>query len=192
MILREGDLWFATVYFEDKPNEKKDRPVLVLEDRGNIFRALKLTHHEVRSYDKYDYALQEWQEAGLRMPTTVRVAYLLEIPKRSLKFRVGHATEEDMNNIYYLLAQRVRFNERIQTLEESLSHISEDTPLREKIKEILKCGVTLKEAAEICEMEFGDTAALSEAISIAIEGLPVENRIVDGKAIFPSESDWEY
>lgn len=189
MNLREGDIWFCNVYFEDKPNECKERPVMVLADTGNTFRAVKMTHHCARTNDPYDYELRYWKEAGLRTLSTARAGHLLNLPKTSTRFRIGHVLEEDLNEIYYLIAQKQRFGEKVQSFDESISHITESMTTREKLQELLKCGMCLLEAAEVCRVEYDDRDALKEAAKIALEDLPVENTIVDGKAI--CKEDWE-
>lgn len=75
----------AEVPFEDVPGSKV-RPVVILDRRKMLVICLKMTSHAPRAGE---YALQRWEAAGLRKPTTVRMGKLLRLEQEKLRKRLG-------------------------------------------------------------------------------------------------------
>lgn len=81
------EVWLAAVQFEDSPEVKK-RPVVVTSTGDVYVLALKVTSHPPRN-QWGEYALMEWQAAGLRKPSTVRISKLLHLLPTDLVYKIG-------------------------------------------------------------------------------------------------------
>ena len=89
-----GDVLRVTLTFSDVSNAKR-HPVLVIFDSGDaVLLVSPITSHKSRTAD--DVALQGWQAAGLRLPSTVRMAKLATVSKATLIRRLGHLDERDL------------------------------------------------------------------------------------------------
>lgn len=74
------EIWYAKVKFEDNPSVVKERPVLVIENRGDYcIVALKITSHEPREGYDNEYGIQQWAEAGLKKTSTIRGTKFLKL-----------------------------------------------------------------------------------------------------------------
>ena len=83
MIIRPGETWLADILFTDG-SASKIRPVLVLWLDGLDAVVAALTSAASRS--PTDVSLADWSAAGLRVPSTVRLARL-DCLEQSLLFR---------------------------------------------------------------------------------------------------------
>ena len=93
MAYEPGDIFLATIVFPDASGVKK-RPVLVVYDSGDAdLLVVPITSHPPRSSD--DVALPDWQQAGLRLPSTGRMSKLATIAKASVTRKLGHLTQRD-------------------------------------------------------------------------------------------------
>lgn len=100
------DIWWADVYFEDHPSQKKRRPVVVLEDDGLCILSLKVTTHGPRSFDPCDYELQYWKEAGLAFPSVVRVAHVAYLREDDFHEKLGRLENADILGLQYKIQLR--------------------------------------------------------------------------------------
>ena len=102
MTIKPWEVWFASVRFEDSPEVKK-RPVVVTSS-GEIFvLALKVTSHAPRNVWG-EYALQQWQAAGLKKPSTVRIEKRLRLEYRDMVHKIGRLHPLDIMAIQRILA----------------------------------------------------------------------------------------
>jgi len=106
MILARWEVWWAYVDYEDKPDAGKVRPVLIVNNKETYVFTLKMTSHEKREHDSYDYELKQWQHANLEKPTTVRVGCLYKLEHSSIKERIGRLHVVDIYEIQKLIDRR--------------------------------------------------------------------------------------
>jgi len=102
MTIKPWEAWLAAVRFEDSQEVKK-RPVVVTS-AGNIYViALKVTSHIPRN-EWGEYALQQWQAAGLSKPSTVRIGKRLRLQQSDLVHKIGTLHPQDILNIQRIIA----------------------------------------------------------------------------------------
>lgn len=99
MSYNRWDVWAADVKFEDSP-KIKSRPVLILEGKAIYVICLKMTGAEPRYGE---YKLKDWEYAGLKKPTTIRIKKVLHLYPRDLKYKIGELSPFDIANIETLL-----------------------------------------------------------------------------------------
>ena len=89
----QGEVWLARLVFTDG-QESKRRPVLVLHDFGDDdLLVAPVTSHPPRTGE--DVAVGQWQEAGLKLASTIRVGKLATIEKSCLERRLGSLRAKD-------------------------------------------------------------------------------------------------
>jgi mRNA-degrading endonuclease toxin of MazEF toxin-antitoxin module len=76
---RRFEIWLARVYFKDKPNVVKQRPVVVIDTRESSATVAKVTSHTPRDDFEGEVAIENWQEAGLLKPSTIRCSQVYEL-----------------------------------------------------------------------------------------------------------------
>lgn len=101
--MRKYDIYLCRVYFINRDTgerESKVRPVVIIDENTAIPLAHPITSHTPRNYYNGDYEIQNWQEAGLDVPSTLRLNYIVDDRNRGqFGRRIGRLTEEDINNI---------------------------------------------------------------------------------------------
>ena len=95
------DVYLQEVVFEDNPEEFKLRPILDLGNNTGVTLAAKITSKPPRAGYFGEYVLQQWKEAGLKKPSTIRLSKLFPLSDR--KTYLGHLTPLDIHNIEKLL-----------------------------------------------------------------------------------------
>lgn len=95
IFVTKWGVYLADVPFEDLP-QSKCRPVIILDDTTVAVVCLKMTSHPPRAGE---YALQKWQEAGLRKQTTVRISKILSLPPSSFLRQLGSLHPVDIIEI---------------------------------------------------------------------------------------------
>lgn len=99
--MSRDDLYWARVAYEDDPTQYKVRPVLALDDNNALILGAKITSALPRNVSwENDYPLIDWQEAGLRHQSTVRLNHIQEIQPINY---IGHLSQRDIDNINILL-----------------------------------------------------------------------------------------
>ena len=106
MQFARWEVWWAYVEFEDRPEEGKIRPVLIINDKETYVFVLKMTSREQRESDPLDYAIKRWEHAKLDKPTTVRVGCLYQLQYRSFVERIGRLHVSDIYEIQKLIDKR--------------------------------------------------------------------------------------
>lgn len=92
MTITPGEFWVAEIAFTDGSFTKK-RPVLILWLDAQDVVVAAVTSAFPRSAT--DVPLQNWQQSGLRVPSTVRLARLDCLEKSLLIARIGHVSQTD-------------------------------------------------------------------------------------------------
>lgn len=84
----------------------KARPVLVLMDLGPDCLVCRITSVPHRGF--LDLQVNEWQEAGLDKPSTIRLSRLVTVEKAILKVRIGRLSDEDITLVRSLWNEKFR------------------------------------------------------------------------------------
>ena len=101
MAYQPGDVLLASIAFPDASGTKK-RPVLVIHDFGDADLLLApVTSRPARG--SQDLVLRDWQRAGLRLPSTVRMSKLATIAKTAVVRKLDHLTDSDQRATRELL-----------------------------------------------------------------------------------------
>ena len=100
-----GEVWVCRFAYTSG-QDAKARPVLVIRDLGMDCLVCRIT--SVAHYESLDYALADWQSAGLDRPSTIRVARLVTIEKSLLRARIGRLSEADRESVRTLWNQKFR------------------------------------------------------------------------------------
>ena len=88
-----GEMLLAALTFTSQAGAKK-RPVIAIRDVGDDdLLVAPVSAQSARV--TYDVALAEWQKAGLRLPSVVRVEKLATIEKSTVLRRLGRVTAND-------------------------------------------------------------------------------------------------
>ena len=101
-IPRPMEVWNANVYFDDRSGAK-NRPVIVLERRGEEFTIFMITSHErmpgtdMKLYDPYEVMLDK--------TSTVRTDRLFKIPPSKFNYKLGDLVEEDADMVRAVFAR---------------------------------------------------------------------------------------
>lgn len=101
--MNRWDVYWAEVPFEENPLQSKLRPVVIALDKAVFVLTLKVTSHEAREYDPYDYVLQYWQQAGLSRESVVRIRKLSQLKPEAIKNRIGRLHRTDILEIQKLM-----------------------------------------------------------------------------------------
>ena len=96
MMCQPGDFWVADIPFTNQATSKR-RPVLVLWLEGLDVVVAAVTSAGPRTSS--DVPLQDWQGAGLRVPSTVRLSRLDCLEQSILRFRLGYISAQDANRV---------------------------------------------------------------------------------------------
>ena len=93
MAYRFGDVLLVPVFFSDASGSKK-RPVLVVHNIDAVdLLVVPITRHSPRG--SQDVRLTDWQVAGLRLPSWVRMSKLATVAKSSVIRKMGELSGHD-------------------------------------------------------------------------------------------------
>lgn len=92
-MMKRYEIWWAKVKFEES-DDVKTRPVLIWQDNVFIITAYKMTSKK-RGDNKDEYCIRFWQEAGLNVPTNIRLSKLLKLEKKDFIKKIGILEERD-------------------------------------------------------------------------------------------------
>jgi hypothetical protein len=95
MKCRPWEIWLATVQFEDRAEVKK-RPVLIAGKYPDKLYRIKMTKTPAR--DHFEYELKDWEQAGLKHPTTIRTSKLSDLRESDLIHKIGELSIRDIGN----------------------------------------------------------------------------------------------
>jgi mRNA interferase MazF len=103
VAFRFGDVLLVPIRFSDATGEKK-RPVLVVRDTGDAdLLVVPITSHPPRAFE--DVTLPNWRSAGLRLPSTVRMAKFATVARSSVIRQLGSLTDQDAQSAREILRQ---------------------------------------------------------------------------------------
>ena len=93
MKLETGEVVLVRMWFHQAQGSKV-RPAVVLADTGDLdFVGAPVTSQSRKA--SFDLPIREWREAGLNIPSTVRVHKLTVISKAEVVSRVGYLSVSD-------------------------------------------------------------------------------------------------
>jgi mRNA interferase MazF len=96
-MLRTGDLFLIEVPFHQKRGGRV-RPVVVILNTGDDdFVGAAVTSHALRSNE--DLAIEDWAEAGLNVPSVVRLHKLATLTKDRIRKPLGRLTSRDWDRL---------------------------------------------------------------------------------------------
>ncbi|OON81575.1 hypothetical protein BU230_09000 [Klebsiella pneumoniae] len=110
-----GEVWLSWYPKQDKPDELMRRPSIIVGETDDLVLAIKLTKEEKRKNDAFDTTVEDWEDAGLYMPSTARVSTVQNIPKSQLIHKLGSLNEGDESRVAealdrYLLSKMKKAN----------------------------------------------------------------------------------
>jgi mRNA interferase MazF len=93
----QGDVLLVYLVFTDGEGAKR-RPVLVMQDFGDAdLLVVPVTSHPARTAN--DVTLSLWKEAGLKLPSTVRVEKLATVAKSVVVRTLGKLSPVEMGKV---------------------------------------------------------------------------------------------
>ena len=104
--MNRWDVYWADMPFEEDAAQVKRCPVVIAKDAIVYVLTLRVTSHEARQADPYDYPLQFWQEAGLKRESVVRVRKLAQIRPEAIHGQIGRIHPADALEIQKLMYNR--------------------------------------------------------------------------------------
>lgn len=93
---RPMEVWNSNLYFDDRSGAK-NRPVIVLEKRGEEYTVLMVTSHS--HYPETDIRLMDPYEVMLDKTSHVRTDRLFSIPRSKFNYRLGELCYDDSEMI---------------------------------------------------------------------------------------------
>ena len=87
--MNRWDVYWADVPFDEDKTQNKRRPVIIAKDEKVYVLVIRMTSHEARTYDPYDYTLQKWLFAGLEKASVVRIRKISLIKPESIYGFIG-------------------------------------------------------------------------------------------------------
>lgn len=101
-VYSQGEVLLAWLMFSDGQGSKR-RPVLVVHDFGDDdLLVVPVTSHPARTVG--DAVVSKWNEAGLKLPSTVRVEKLATIEKSCVERKLGRLLPADLATFKEVLA----------------------------------------------------------------------------------------
>jgi mRNA interferase MazF len=93
----QGEILLVSLVFSSQTGNKR-RPIVVIYDSVDAdLLVAPITSHVVRT--SYDVTITQWQRAGLRLPSVVRVDKLATIEKTTIVRQLGIMDPSDWGNI---------------------------------------------------------------------------------------------
>lgn len=105
MPIQAGEFWVADIPFTSGSGSKK-RPVLILWLDGQDAVVAAVTSAAPRS--PTDVPLADWQSAGLRVPSTVRLSRLDCLEQMLLIYKLGSISPADASQIKGIWSAHVK------------------------------------------------------------------------------------
>lgn len=93
---KQGSIWLADILYRDDPSQSKKRPVVVIsdwEEGENDLLVIPITSAVPRN--SWDVPVIHWKNAGLALPSCIRVSKLSTVYKQRLSHKLGDLTESD-------------------------------------------------------------------------------------------------
>ena len=97
MSFARGDILLVALVFSNQAGTKR-RPVMVVYDGGDDdLLVAPVTSHAGRT--TFDVSVGQWQQAGLRLPSVVRVEKLATVEKSAIVRQLGRLSAADLVNV---------------------------------------------------------------------------------------------
>jgi mRNA-degrading endonuclease toxin of MazEF toxin-antitoxin module len=111
------DIWLVYLYFTDHPDTGKVRPVLVVDSAEGHIAVAKITSSSPREGFIGEYAISQWQESGLNVPSTVRCSQVFEIAGAELlrEAPIGRLQPNDIDGVTNALIAAGFYKQEAQT-----------------------------------------------------------------------------
>jgi len=94
---KQWEIWTAQFAYEDAPNIKKFRPILVIENKEFYpILGAKITSHKIRNNYPGEYSIKKWKEAGLTKESTIRLSKRLLLEEIDFKEKIGRLSPIDI------------------------------------------------------------------------------------------------
>jgi mRNA-degrading endonuclease toxin of MazEF toxin-antitoxin module len=95
MTVEPYSIWWAEISFAENPDQKKRRPVLVIDPRNNIVICLRMTStpRKVES----DFVIMRWEEAGLYRETVINTQRRIQVKPDDLLDYIGNLHVDDIS-----------------------------------------------------------------------------------------------
>lgn len=93
--MKRWDIYWANFPYEDDPTQHKRRPVVIANHQTVYVLTLKVTTHEPRADDPFDYPLRYWQESNLPCNSVVRVSKLAKLSPNAFGDYIGQIQPYD-------------------------------------------------------------------------------------------------
>ena len=105
IFMTKYDIYLCTVPYTEQDGTivNKNRPVVIIDNNTAVDIGAQITHVGPRLYDPGDYPIEYWKEAGLKMPSTIRLAHTLIINSNNIIHKIGHLSKFDIENIEIML-----------------------------------------------------------------------------------------
>lgn len=105
--MNKWDLYWATYeYLYNNEKQIVRRPVIILDQNEVVPIAMEVTKHPPRidEPNQWDYPIEFWREAGLRLPSTAKVTEINYIRDRiPERWKIGHLDDFDIENIKIMM-----------------------------------------------------------------------------------------
>lgn len=98
-MYNKGEVWFVEFPLEEDNSQTINRPVVVLDENTLGVLSVKITKHSPRKEDPYDMPIIYWQEANLRLASTVRVSKVILLSPESFIFKIGDLHQDDLERV---------------------------------------------------------------------------------------------
>ena len=103
--IKEREVWSAWVRYEDRLDEGKYRPVLVIDVDGDKAVVMSVPFTSTEPRDEYDIEVFDWTEIPLNHISTARISKTIVIPVSDFLKKLGKVSDDDWDNITNLLMQ---------------------------------------------------------------------------------------
>ncbi|MBM4043953.1 MAG: type II toxin-antitoxin system PemK/MazF family toxin [Planctomycetes bacterium] len=100
-----GDVYVCVFPFTSGEGAKA-RPVLALMDLGPDCLVCRITSVPHRGF--LDLQINDWRQAGLEKPSTIRLSRLVTVEKAILKVRIGELSPNDLTRVRTLWNEKFR------------------------------------------------------------------------------------
>ena len=98
-MYNRGEVWFVEFPLEEDNSQTINRPVIVLDENTLGVLSVKITKHSPSKEDPYDTAIIYWQEANLRLASTVRVSKVFLLAQDNFIFKIGDLHQDDLERV---------------------------------------------------------------------------------------------
>ena len=104
-MMNKWEIWMASFAYDDDPTKAKDRAVLVIDDNITFpILVAKVTTHKPRNNYQGEYQIIKWKEAGLNLPSTIRLSKQLLLEKINFRKKKGRLHPIDIIAVQKLIS----------------------------------------------------------------------------------------